>query len=52
MTQKASETHGAWIYLVPVRGLVLTDAVNNEFTVNRVTFMSVGKLAGVRKGFR
>lgn len=51
MIKNLRDTHGSWIYIVPVVGLNLTDAVNNEITINRVTFISAAKLARVRKRF-
>ena len=51
VTPKIQNTNGSWVYIVPVRGLTLTDAVNNEITINRVTFISLDKLSRVRKRF-
>jgi len=44
-------TSGQWVYIVPVSGLALTDDINNEFVVNKVTFIAVKKLIRVRKRF-
>jgi hypothetical protein len=43
VTLKIQDTHGSWVYIVPVSGLTLTDAVNNEITINRVTGLEFGK---------
>ena len=51
MTLKIQDTRGSWVYIVPVSGLTLTNAVNNEITINRVTFISIDKLSRVRKRF-
>jgi len=45
------DTSGQWVYIVPVSGLALTDDINNEFVVNKVTFIAVKKLIRVRKRF-
>ena len=50
MTQ-LQDVHGNWIYLIPVTGLLLTKAVKNEIKINRVTFISLAKLARVRRRF-
>lgn len=42
---------GQWVYIIPVSGLILTDDINNEFIINRVTFVTVKKLIRVRKRF-
>ena len=42
---------GQWVYIIPVSGLILTDDINNEFIINRVTFVTVKKLIKVRKRF-
>ncbi len=51
MTHKTKDFTGSWIYIVPTIGLILTDAVKNEITINRVTFISVEKLPRVLKRF-
>ncbi len=51
MIKKIQDTRGSWVYIVPVIGLSLTDSVNNEITINRVTFISTKKLYRVRKRF-
>lgn len=40
---------GNWIFIVPIDGLVLTKVINNEITINRVTFVSKEKLPLIRK---
>ncbi len=51
MTQTIQNTQGSWVYIVPVMGVNLTNAVSNEITINRVTFISTKKLSRVRKRF-
>lgn len=51
MTLQLQDLQGSWVYIVPVMGLNLTDAVKNEITINRVTFISTKKLPRVRKKF-
>ncbi len=48
---KVKEEKGTWTFLVPIKNLILTDAVNFEFKVNRVTFVSTNKLSRRRKKF-
>jgi len=48
---KVQDTKGSWVYIIPVMGLILTDAVSNELTINRVTLISIEKLSKVRKRF-
>jgi hypothetical protein len=38
-----------WIFIIPIRGLVLTKDINEEFKVNRVTFVTKQKLPRIRK---
>ena len=42
---------GQWVFIVPVSGLTLTDDINDEFIINRVTFIAVKKLIRIRKRF-
>ena len=51
MMHTIQNTKGSWVYIVPVMGVNLTNAVSNEITINRVTFISTEKLARVRKRF-
>ncbi len=51
MTLKIQDTQGSWVNIVPVMGVNLTKAVNNEITINRVTFIAIDKLSRVRKRF-
>lgn len=51
MAIKVQDTKGSWVYIIPVMGLILTDAVSNELTINRVTLISIRKLSRVRKRF-
>lgn len=45
------DSSGQWVYIIPVSGLALTDDINNEFVINKVTFIAVKKLIRVRKRF-
>jgi len=49
MVLQISLVRGTWIYLIPVSGLHLTNVVNEEIAIERVTFITVRKLARVRK---
>jgi hypothetical protein len=40
---------GVWLFLAPIKRLRLTEAVNNEFRVNQVSFVSPQKLPRIRK---
>jgi len=40
-----------WVYIIPISGLILTNDINNEFIINKVTFITVKKLIRVRKRF-
>ena len=51
MVISVRDKKGKWVFIVPVFGLVLTDTVKNEITINKVTFISLKKLARVRKRF-
>lgn len=51
MITPVKDTSGQWLYIIPVSGLALTDDINNEFVINRVTFIAVKKLIRVRKRF-
>lgn len=51
MAAKVQDIKGSWVYIVPVIGVHLTKAVNNEVTINRVTFIATKKLSRVRKRF-
>lgn len=46
---KVIESHGDWVFITPIGNLVLTDAVNKEFKVDRVHFVSKEKLPRIRK---
>lgn len=39
-----------WLLVAPVSGLVLTKAIDEEITVNEITFVSSARLPYVRKG--
>jgi hypothetical protein len=49
MVLKIALVRGTWVYVIPVSGLRLTSVVKEEVTIERVTFISVRKLARVRK---
>jgi len=48
---KVQDISGQWAYIIPVSGLTLTNDINNEFIINKVTFITVKKLIRVRKRF-
>src|SRR5437762_6771983 len=43
------ETKGDWIFIVPIGGLVLTKAVDQEFRIRRVLFVAKEKLPRIRQ---
>ena len=49
MARKPAETSGTWLYMVPITGLELTQAVDEEYRVDRVTFVTVRRLVRVRR---
>ena len=49
MVLQISLVRGTWIYVIPVSGLHLTNVVNEEIAIERVTFITVRKLVRVRK---
>lgn len=51
MVLKISLVKGTWIYVIPVSGLYLTKEINEEIAIERVTFITIRKLARVRKKF-
>lgn len=42
---------GSWIFIVPIKGLILTEAVNREFLMSKVLFVDHQKLPYIRKRF-
>lgn len=44
-----TDKEGNWVFITPISGLELTNYVNNEFTVNRVIFVSKDKLPRIRR---
>lgn len=40
---------GLWLFVAPVSGLELSDAIGNEITIHKVTFVSKEKLPRIRK---
>lgn len=42
-------TSGQWVYIAPVSGVVLTEAVRKEFKIRRVLLVDAGKLPYIRK---
>lgn len=53
-TSKVLNGSGQWVFLAPVKRLILTDATDNEITIDRVTFVGPGKLPRIRSrlGFK
>jgi hypothetical protein len=45
---KILKESGTWVFLAPVRRLVLTDAIDNEITIDRITFVGPNKLPRIR----
>lgn len=46
---KIQDMEGKWLFIAPVGNLVLTKAVQNEFTVKRVTFITGAKFRRIFK---
>lgn len=51
MGSKLLDQTGNWVLLMPVRDLLLSEAVNYEYRVNRVTFVRASNLAQRRRRF-
>lgn len=47
--QKIECAHGRWLILVPIHNLELTEHINRELLVDRVLFVSGGKIPRIRK---
>ena len=47
--QEIEESSGNWLFLMPIRGLILLEAVNFEFSVVNVTFIDAQRIANRRK---
>ena len=47
--QKIEDGKGTWLFLMPVQGLRIREAVNFEYSVDRVTFIDANKLTKRRK---
>ena len=43
------EIDGSWLFITPIANVILTDAVDNEFTVGRVLFIHKDKLPRIRR---
>ena len=43
--------NGQWIFITPVKGVILTPEINNEFPIIRSTLITGQKLARARKRF-
>ena len=39
---------GTWVFLAPIKRLILTDAVDNEIAIDRITFVGPSKLPRIR----
>lgn len=52
MIVTVKDEKGLWIFIAPVEGLILTEAVKYEIVINKVTFMSGKKLQNVRSRFQ
>ncbi|MDH5524739.1 MAG: HEPN domain-containing protein [Desulfobulbaceae bacterium] len=49
--KEIENTDGTWLFLAPVRNLHIGNAVDFEFTVNRVTFINSSRLAKRRRRY-
>lgn len=49
INQNVNEENGTWIFLVPINNLELTNGINFEFTVKKVTFVDARKLPYIRR---
>lgn len=49
--KKIENEKGLWLFVAPIRGLLLSKAINYEITVNKITFIANSKLPYVRKRF-
>ena len=47
--KQIEDSSGNWVFIMPVQGLRLNDAVNFEFKVHRVTFIDSKRITGRRK---
>lgn len=47
--EKILAEKGSWFYIVPIKNVILTDAVNNEFVIDRVRLVDINKLPRIRK---
>ncbi len=48
-SEEITSQRGSWVFIAPIKGLSLAEAVNYEFKIDRVTFVSAAKLPRVRK---
>ena len=51
MVKKIKDRRGVWIFVAPISNLILTEAVNYEYRVDKVTFVDTKVLSGRRKRF-
>ena len=49
--KKIEDEYGTWIFLVPVKDLILTKRVNFEYNIDRVNFISASRLPYRRNKF-
>ncbi len=49
MKPNATKTKGTWIFVAPVEGLKLTEAIKKEYRIDEVLFVSRVKLPQIRK---
>ncbi len=49
MSAKLKNSNSNWLFIAPIRGLILTKAVNNEMKIGNVLFVSKTKLPRIRK---
>ncbi len=49
--KKIESTNGTWLFLAPIRNLLISNAADFEFRVNKVTFFDASRLAQRRKRY-
>lgn len=49
--EKTENTDGTWVFLAPIRNLFISDALDFEIQINKVTFINASKLAKRRKKY-
>ena len=47
--EKLRSKTGSWVFAVPISGLKLSKEINEEVTINKITFTTNNKLPRIRK---